>query len=66
MTNLDVADRAKKEEFFAAYEAAKAAKTGKQAINTASIRIDKQVERFRKISLTEKEEQALFEDALSV
>ena len=66
MTNLDVANMAKKDEFFAAYEAAKAAKTEKQAINTAPIRIDRQVERFKKASFSEKEEQVLFEDAQSV
>jgi hypothetical protein len=66
MTNLDVAGMAKKDEFFAAYEKAKAARAEKQAINTASIRIDKQVERFKKTSFSEKEEKILFEDALSV
>ena len=66
MTNLDAADRAKKDEFFSAYEKAKAVRTNKQTINTSPIRIDKQVERFKKTSFNEKEEQALFEDALSV
>jgi hypothetical protein len=66
MTNLDVAGMAKKEAFFAAYEEAKAARIKKEPINTAPIRIDKQVERFKKTSFSEKEEKALFEDALSV
>ena len=66
MTNLDAANMAKKDEFFAAYEKAKAAKTQKQAINTAPVRIDRQVKRFKKTSFSEKEEQTLYEDALSV
>ena len=66
MTNLDVANMAKKEEFFAAYEKAKAEKTGKKAINTAPIRVDEQVVKFGKTSFSKRDEQALYKDALSV
>jgi hypothetical protein len=66
MTNLDVADMTKKDVFFAAYEKAKAAKTEKQAINTAPIRIDEQVVKFGKNSFSKKDEQALYKDAISV
>jgi hypothetical protein len=66
MTNLDVANMAKKQEFLKAYEEAKAAKTEKQAINSAPVRIDEQVAKFEKASFSKKDEQALYKDALSV
>ena len=66
MTNVDAANMAKKDEFFAAYEKAKTAKIEKQAINSAPIRIDEQVVRFGNTSFSEEEEQALYEDATSV
>jgi len=66
MTNLDAANIETKEAFFAAYEKAKSAKKDKQAINTAALRIDEQVERFANFSQSVESEQALYEDALSV
>jgi len=66
MTNLDVANMARKDEFIAAYEEAKVAKGEKQAINSASIRIDEQITKFEKTSFSRKEEKALYEDAISV
>jgi len=66
MTNLDVANMAKKEEFFATYEKAKTAKIEKQAINSAPIRIDEQIVKFEKASFGKKDEQALYKDAISV
>ena len=66
MTNIDVANNAQRDEFFAFYEKAKAAKTEKQAINSAPIRIDEQVIRFGNNSFNEEEEKVLYEDAISV
>ena len=63
MNNLDVA---KKKEFFETYEKVKAAKTEKQAINTADIRIEEQIARFSKNSFSKEEELALYEDANSI
>jgi hypothetical protein len=65
MTNLDIANMTE-EEFLAAYEKAKATKAGKQAINTASMSLSEQVDRFENTSFSEEEEQAIFEDAISV
>jgi hypothetical protein len=66
MTNLDVAGMSKKEEFFTAYKKAKAAKSEKQAINSAPVRIDEQIKTFGKTSLGKRDEKALYKDALSV
>jgi len=66
VNNVDVANLAKKDDFFSAYEKVKAAKTGKQAINTASMSVDEQVIKFGKTSFSKRDEQALYKDALSV
>jgi len=65
MTNLDVA-KMTGEEFFAAYESAKAKDTEKRPINTATLRIDEQVDRFEKNSFGADDEQAIFKDAMSI
>jgi len=65
MNNLD-AKAMSEDEFFAAYEAVKAKAVEKGAINTASLTINEQADRFEKAFFCEKDEQALFEDALSV
>ena len=65
MNNIDF-ENMTQDEFLAAYEKAKAAKKEKQAINTAPIRIDEQVENFKNRSFSEEEDQTLYEDALSV
>jgi hypothetical protein len=65
MNNLDVANMAEKD-FLVSYEKAKVAKAEKSPINSAPIRIDEQVVRFEKNTFSKKDEQALYEDAVSV
>ena len=66
MTNLEVANLEKKEEFFANYNRIKSAKTEKFAINTNNICIDEHVIRFSNNTFSDEDEQALYDDAISV
>ena len=65
MTNLDVADMTE-DEFFEAYEKAKAAVQNKKPINSSSLSFESQLERFKANSFSDEETKALHEDALSV
>jgi len=65
MNNLDAVNKTEAD-FLAAYEKAKAEKKEREVINTATIRIDEQVERFANFSQSEESEQALYEDAAAV
>ena len=66
MNNLDAANMKKKEEYFANYESAKAAKTEKKPINSADFTINEQINKFEKTSFSKKEEKAIYGDAMSV
>ena len=65
MTNIDVAGMTK-DDFLAAYEKAKSEKKEKEAINTATIPLEEQLNRFNSCSLSEEDVKALHQDALSV
>jgi hypothetical protein len=63
MTNLDVIDMTE-DEFFETYT--KAAKQGKNPINSSNLSFETQLDRFKANSFGEEETKALHEDALSV
>jgi hypothetical protein len=65
MNNLEAAKTSKKD--FLAYcaEAIKVEKE-KKAINTASLTLDKQLQRFSKTTFSEADIQALYKDSMSV
>jgi len=70
MNNLEIANDPTGAKFMESYAKAKAkaeeAESKKKPINTAPFTICEQVERFEKTFFSDEDEQALYEDALSV